>query len=42
LRGYQLDRNNPGNLAIFTAIRRATSVIWCAAERRPGSSSKET
>jgi len=33
--------SNSGSLAMFTAIRRASSrVIRCAADRRPGSSSK--
>jgi hypothetical protein len=34
-------RNSSGNLAMFTAIRRASSLLSnLAAERRPGSSSK--
>jgi hypothetical protein len=34
-------RNNSGSLAMFTAIRRASSLLSSfATERRPGSSSK--
>jgi len=41
MRPFHFCRNSSGSLAMFAAIRRASSLVSnFAAERRPGSSSK--